>query len=199
MPDLVPWLAFLLLLSGCAANRYEFASIAERASFKHVGLPLPSGTTTLISQGAFGRASHHERGNEFSWDFDVPYGTPVVAVEGGVVIGVWQPEGGAGCDPRFAAYAHNVKVEHPDGTVAQYVHVKSDVKVGQAVVRGQPLGQTAASGWICRPQLHFGVYRSREHLYDSPSRQTIPLFFDGVPEGVLRTGQEITVPEASRH
>lgn len=187
----------LALFAGCAhapTNPYESASMSERALFKRVGLPFPSGVKTFISQGAYGKSSHRESGNEYNWDFDVPYGTLVVAVEDGVVIDVWKPAGGVGCDPKYAAYAHNIKVEHKDGSVAQYVHVKSSVAVGQTIVRGQPIAQTSANGWLCRPQLHFGIYKSKQDLYDSPTRRTIPLFFDGTPGGIITAGQEIIVP-----
>jgi hypothetical protein len=50
-----------------------------------VKLPLAPGTRFVISQGAFGRDTHNQKGIEYRWDFDVPYATPVLAVEGGTV------------------------------------------------------------------------------------------------------------------
>lgn len=148
---------------------------------RHVRLPFSPGTKFVISQGPFGKASHSESGNEYQWDFDVPYGTPVLAVESGTVIDVWTPKGGGGCDPKFKDFAHNLKIRHADGTVAQYVHVDSRVEVGQAVEVGQTIAVTAKNGWICAPQLHFGVYRSERNLYNSPNRESIPLTFEGMP------------------
>ena len=82
-------LAALLVIPACAHSRisfYEHASEELKANFKRVGFPLPSGTKTVVSQGAFGDYSHNEKGNEYNWDLDVPYGTPVIAVENGVVL-----------------------------------------------------------------------------------------------------------------
>jgi murein DD-endopeptidase MepM/ murein hydrolase activator NlpD len=172
-------------------NAYESG---DPARYKRVGLPLSSGTAFVISQGAFGRASHSEKGNEYQWDFDVPYGTRVVAVEAGVVIDVWEPDGGGGCDAKYSNDAHNVKVRHADGTVAQYVHVDSRVRVGETVQRGQTIAATAENGWICQPQLHFGIYRSERTLYSSPQRESIPVRFDGLPSGLAKERLRATVP-----
>lgn len=145
-----------------------------------------------VTQGAFGSESHDEEGNEYSWDFAVPKGSDVLAVEAGVVIDVHTPKGQSGCDPAFARNAHNIKVEHQDGTVAQYVHIEPLVARGSRVAAGQLIARTAINGWICQPHLHFGIYRSRDHLYDSPQRQTIPLYFEQVPGGILRKGFKLT-------
>jgi len=119
----------LLLLAACTraahGNAYEKATSSDVASFKQVRIPLPSGVSFIISQGAFGKNSHDEKGNEYQWDFDVPYGTEVVAAASGRVLAVWEPHEGGGCDPKFSGAAHNIKVVHDDGTVAQYVHVES--------------------------------------------------------------------------
>jgi murein DD-endopeptidase MepM/ murein hydrolase activator NlpD len=186
----------LALTVGCPRkpNAYEDATASERAQFKRVRLPLPSGTSFYVSQGAFGAATHGEKGNEYQWDFDVPYGTPVVAVEAGTVIDVWEPRKGGGCDSKFNDVAHNVKVRHSDGTVAQYVHVESRVRVGDQVAEAQPIAITAENGFICRPQLHFGVYRSAETLYDSPKRESIPLRFVGLVDETARQGARGVAP-----
>jgi murein DD-endopeptidase MepM/ murein hydrolase activator NlpD len=187
-------LAGSVLISGCAlfGNPYTRADQEEINLFKHTRLPLSTTQVFEVTQGAFGSQSHNEDGNEYSWDFAVPLGTDVLAVEGGLVIDVHTPAGGSGCDPQFAAAAHNVKIEHQDGTVAQYVHVTSLVARGSRVAAGQVIARTADNGWLCRPHLHFGIYRSREHLYDSPQRETVPLFFEQVPGGILRQGFRLT-------
>lgn len=192
-------LALLALLGGCArgarrrANPYEGAPAAQVARFKRLPLPLPSGTRTRVRQGAFGQSSHAEPGNEYSWDFEVPFGTAVLAVGDGEILEVYQPSVG-GCDPRFAASANNVKLKLADGSVAQYVHVDSQVEVGQRVAAGQVIGRTGRSGWLCYPHLHFGVYASERQLYASPDRRTVPIYFEGLPGGVAREGRRLRVP-----
>jgi len=118
-------------------NPYEEANQKTTSSFKTVRLPFKEGTSFIVSQGAFGRNSHNEPGNEYNWDLSVPYGTEVIAIEGGKVIEVWQPRKGGGCEKKYSDVAHNIKIEHADGTVAQYVHIETDKKIGDQVEEGQ--------------------------------------------------------------
>lgn len=195
-------LTFLILFSfvGCSSfstkNIYESSTPAQLVTYKRERLPFPTHIKFEISQGAFGSKSHSEPGNEYSWDFDVPYGTPVVSVENGVVTDVWEPNKGGGCDNKFSEFAHNIKIEHEDGTVAQYVHIFSKVKIGDQVREGQLIAVTAMNGWICNPQLHFGIYKSKNNLYSSSNRVTIPITFDGLPNfGKATEGQKANVPD----
>jgi len=192
-------LALILLIHASACvhtsnNPYTDASDEVITSYKEVSLPLLPGTQFYLSQGAFGKYTHHDPGEEYKWDFDVPYGTPVIAVESGVVLSVWEPKTGGGCDPRYNEDAHNLKIQHTDGTVAQYTHVKSHVHTGQYVNRGSVIAETAKNGFICSPQLCFSVYRSASNLHGSLSPQTIPLRFSAIKGGLLREGTRYKIP-----
>lgn len=185
------------LLASCAHRslpQYETAPPAQRDRFKQVKLPFEANTYFKVSQGAFGKSSHSESGNEYSWDFDVPYGTAVLAVESGSVLDLYQPGGGGGCNQKYSNFAHNIKILHDDGSVAQYVHVRPVVSKGQRVHVGQMIAVTAENGWICRPQLHFGIYSSMHELYDSPTRRTVPVKFEGLPNGLALEGIAGVVP-----
>lgn len=190
------WAVSVFVATSCitTSNHYESAATAEIATFKHMPIPLPKGTKTAVRQGAFGTSSHNEAGNQYSWDFEVPFGTPVIAAEGGTVIDVWLPAGNGGCDAKYSDTAHNIKIEHADGTVAQYVHSEPAVKNGDKVLKGQVIAHTAVNGWICYPHVHFGVYASRNNLYSSPNRKTLPIYFDGIPGGIAREGATYIVP-----
>jgi murein DD-endopeptidase MepM/ murein hydrolase activator NlpD len=144
---------------------------------------LPPGTHFKVSQGAFGCCTHNDPGHEYTWDFDVPFGTPVLSVDDGKVIQVWEPNQGGGCDPKYNDSPHNIKIEHADGTVAQYVHVKSLVHEGDLVQKRQQIAVTAMNGFICTPQLDFGIFQDRHHLYGSGQMRNIPLLFEGLPDG----------------
>lgn len=176
-----------VLFVGCTllSNGYESASSAEREGFKKVRVPLLDNTRFTIVQGAFGQPSHSLPGESYSWDFGVSIGTPVVAAEAGKVIGIWEPYEGGGCDSKFLHFGHYIRVRHRDGTIAQYVHVKSEVQVGEEVEKGERIAVTAKNGWLCVPHLHFGVYRSVREI-NSPKNKTIPVCFEGVPGGILR-------------
>ncbi|MBI4402772.1 MAG: M23 family metallopeptidase [Deltaproteobacteria bacterium] len=181
--------ACLLIIVGCvhpSVNFYEKASLKESAEFKKIQVPFDAGIHFVVSQGAFGHSTHNETGNEYNWDLDVPLGTNVLAIEDGVVLSTFEPNAGGGCAPKYSEVAHNIKIEHHDGTVAQYVHVKSLVKKGQRVNGGEVIAVTAMNGFLCQPHLHFGIYQSKDHLYDSASRKTIPLYFEGVQDGLLK-------------
>lgn len=190
--------ALLLILFSCAHVRstpYEASTAEQRATFKKVALPLPSGTHFKISQGAFGLNTHHDLGHEYTWDFDVPFGTPVLAVEDGTVLQVWEPDLGGGCDAKYNSSPHNLKIKHADGTVAQYVHINSLVKVGDIVKQGQQIAVTTKNGFICTPQLDFGIYLDEQHLYGSGQMKSIPLLFEGLPDGgMAHEGLESVCP-----
>lgn len=182
-----PW------LPQAPANPYESAGPSETATFKRLPVPLPTGTKTTVRQGAFGKSSHNEPGNELSWDFEVPLGTPVIAVGDGVVFHIQQPSVG-GCDPKFANSANILQIKLKDGAVAQYLHIATTLKAGEAVRRGQIVAHTAANGWFCYPHVHFGVYASDKQLYASPDRKTVPIYFEGLPDGLAREGDSFVVP-----
>ena len=180
-------LAALVLASTVVAchtsrvNPYESAPPGVVDGWKEVRLPLAAGTRFLVSQGAFGKNSHHQSGIEYRWDFDVPYGTQVVAVEAGVVTSVVEPHQGGGCDAKYGEVPNTLTVRHADGSVAQYTHIESRVAVNRQVAKGEVIAVTAMNGFICTPQLDFLVYRSDQTMYDSPHRESIPLRFVGLP------------------
>jgi murein DD-endopeptidase MepM/ murein hydrolase activator NlpD len=194
------WSAVLLMalvVVACKSghgNLYESASTDTASRWKEVRVPLPSGTKFHVSQGAFGRSSHNQKGIEYRWDFDVPYGTQVVAADSGTVIAVREPHQGGGCDPKYSEVPNSILVRHGDGTVAQYVHIESRVVVGQVVQKGETIAVTGMSGFICTPQLDFLVYRSDQTLYDSSNRESVPLRFVGLPNERATEGLSGVVP-----
>lgn len=103
----------------------------------------------------------------------MPVGDDVIAARAGTVIEVrdgtpdisaWEYEG-----------QHNyIFIQHEDGTVAFYAHLKKDsiaVQVGQYVEIGQRIAASGNSGMTGgKPHLHFGVYASypTEEGFDVP-------------------------------
>lgn len=188
------YLSFILLLLACEtpqkkSNPYLDSTKAERAGFKRVALPLNDDQSFMISQGAFGCCTHDKPGYEYAWDFDVPYGTQVRAVEAGEVIQVWEPNLGGGCDSKFLETAHNIKVLHTDGTIAQYVHIQSQVRIGNKVRKNQVIAVTANNGFLCIPHLHFNVFQDRKNIPETGSPRTIPVLFENASgDGLLPEG-----------
>lgn len=75
-------------------------------------------------------------------------GTPVMAAAGGVVSAVgFHPE-----------YGNTVDVDHDNGLTSRYAHLlKSTVRVGDVVMKGQVIAQVGNSGRTTGPHLHFEV------------------------------------------
>jgi murein DD-endopeptidase MepM/ murein hydrolase activator NlpD len=81
-------------------------------------------------------------------DLIAPPGTPVVAAAGGVVANVaFVPE-----------YGNIVDIDHDNGLTTRYAHLlKSSVKSGDVVMKGQNIAQVGSTGRSTGPHLHFEV------------------------------------------
>ncbi len=191
-------LLLAIFTAACAhrPNAYETGeAFREGTKVLSAALPFKPGTAFRVRQGPFDESSHSEPGAEYAWDLDVPLLTTVHAVADGRVFHIFQPPNAmGGCDPKYAAQAWNVLVEHKDGSVSQYTHVEARVKENQAVARGDVIGVTTWRGYMCRPHLHFMAWSSKDELYASPRRKSIPVRFTGVPDGLLLTGKLYQVP-----
>lgn len=75
-------------------------------------------------------------------------GTPVMAAAGGVVATAeFHPE-----------YGNTVEIDHDNGLVTRYAHLlRSSVKVGDVVMKGQPIAKVGNTGRTTGPHLHFEV------------------------------------------
>jgi hypothetical protein len=132
--------------------------------------PPPSGTpgyrlpfacmySTSVTQGNNSAFSHNGT-QAWAYDFGVPRGTPIHAVESGMVTHVngsvvpggacWNG-GGSSC----ANTVNYVSILHPDGTRTLYLHLDApEVARGAMVTRGQRIGRSGNTGWSSGPHLH---------------------------------------------
>lgn len=79
-------------------------------------------------------------------DFRAPAGTPVMAVNRGVVR----------VAKRFPTYGKTVVVDHGLGLMSFYMHLsKINVNVGELVKPGQRIGLSGQTGYAMSPHLHF--------------------------------------------
>lgn len=82
----------------------------------------------------------------------LPVGTPVKAVEDGIV---------AYSDSKIAGYGNMILIHHANGYVSAYAHnITLDVKKGDRVTRGQTIAKSGQSGNVGSPQLHFELRKS---------------------------------------
>lgn len=136
-------------------------------------LPYDSGASFPVSQGFNGTYSHTGP-DQFAIDWKMPVGTPVRAARGGVVVGAKDDSDSGGPDKKYDWDANYVLIQHSDGTLGHYVHLKKGsnvVKVGQSVSAGDLLGYSGNTGHTTGPHLHFAVFRAK----DGKHRETIPV------------------------
>ncbi len=90
-------------------------------------------------------------------DFAAITGTRVLAVRGGVVLGVGNTD--ATC-PN-ASFGKWVFIKHDNGLSTLYAHLSViSASGGQSVSQGDVVGYSGSTGYATGPHLHFGVYAS---------------------------------------
>lgn len=120
-------------------------------------LPWQGGSRTRVNV-APNRPQHHKGLSRWAFDFDLDWGTPVVAAHAGRVKRVRRSSSVGGCDPAYATRANYVAIDRGDGIETLYVHLKNvRVKKNQFVKRGQQIGVVGATGYVCGSHLHFQV------------------------------------------
>lgn len=156
-------------------------------------LPLSCGTSATISQGN-GSAFSHVGAAYYGFDFAVPRGTPLVAMNDGVVslangsVGPGQAcfSGGG---PECANTLNYVVVQHADGTDTAYLHADAIlVAPGARVRRGDRVALSGGTGWSTGPHAHV----QRQQRCGSWWCQSVGLSFVDVPGGVPSAGQSVT-------
>jgi murein DD-endopeptidase MepM/ murein hydrolase activator NlpD len=157
---------FCALISTFVASASPDAPVAKRLL-----LPFKSGTSFKVVSVDHGGSV---------WDFAVPSGTSVTAVESGKVI---RPS-----HPNSLKDSRNILIEHADHTVALYANIDAKVKEGDEVRALANIGVTLPS------QLHFSVYESRDSLPGSTHEKTTSFTFRGIPGGVMRKDKSYSVP-----
>ncbi len=136
-------------------------------------LPFPVGKSYILSQSYCNPYGGHS--NQLAYDFAMSIGDTVCAARAGIVRQMrWdQPDSGE----DISASNHNyIMIEHTDGTVAFYAHLKQNsvaVETGDTIIRGQFIALSGNSGnTMGFPHLHFGVYQfwPPTETYDVPIR-----------------------------
>jgi len=121
-------------------------------------LPYPVGDEHFLRQSyCFSGGGHR---NQLAYDFGMPIGLPVTAARSGTVRRVEDSFEDEGSD---AARINVIHIEHADGTVAFYAHLKQHgtlVEIGDFVSVGRQIAWSGNSGLTLQPHLHFGVFQS---------------------------------------
>lgn len=142
------------------------------AEERSVNSPL-AGETRLSSGPGQGL---HTGDSRYAYDFVTPEGTPVYPVEAGTVIKVINLYDGPHRDKRRLRENNRVLIQHDDGTVAVYAHLKKDsilVKECDRVTEEEVIAGSGNSGYSDAPHLHVEVFRAVSGRRNS----TVPLVF----------------------
>lgn len=122
--------------------------------------PLPwRGGPFRLTQGANGQYSHFTPKGRYALDIAMPEGTPIVAARAGVVVKTENAQSGRGNNPS----GNFVRILHDDGTMGVYLHLMQgsvNVREGQHVAVGTPIGRSGNTGNSTGPHLHFVVQRN---------------------------------------
>ena len=159
---------FIFTFNKCGDNndQQNYLTCLERAKFgtpdsSEYVLPFPIGKRYVCSQAYCNPNGGHS--NQLAYDFALQIGDTVVASRTGVVkeLRENQPDS----DDNISSNLHNyLMIEHEDGTVAFYAHLKQNsiiVQVGERVNQGNFIALSGNSGYTANfPHLHFGVYES---------------------------------------
>lgn len=122
-------------------------------------LPFVKGAHVYVSQGYHGDTSHKGL-SAYAVDFPVAVGTPIYAAREGIVVGAEGSNNLGGASPEYRQYANYVIIEHSDGTMGNYYHLKQGgtaVAIGQKVLKGDLIGYSGNTGYTSGPHLHFSV------------------------------------------
>jgi len=157
-------------------------------------LPFRCGESARVTEGNETDRSHNGAA-AWAFDFDLPFGRPMVAMKPGEVLFV-RGDTVAG-DPCFegggqdcAGEENFVVLGHADGTRSRYVHLsRVSVAPGQRVAQGDVVGAVGSTGWASGPHAHV----VRTQACGAPACNSIPLSFADVPgEGVPAEGDTVT-------
>lgn len=133
-----------------------------KAAAQKEGMATPTRNFTLSAR--FGQTGPMwSSGRHTGLDFVAPVGTTIMAADEGKVVSA----GPAG------AYGNLIEIAHGDGTRTLYAHLSDiDVRKGQAVERGEHIGDLGNTGNSSGPHLHFEV---RDHGKPVDPEKTLTL------------------------
>ena len=159
-----PFLAFIFIFLNavCFAQQdYSFRDLKE-GKFKDdhsyvYSLPFENKRKVFLIQAYDSKMSHK---GEIALDFKVKKRTKICAARDGVVISEKEDSDKGGLKPGNLSDGNYISIQHYDGSVAHYWHLLKDgvlVKIGDTIIKGQPIGLSGNTGYSAFPHLHFEV------------------------------------------
>lgn len=143
-------------------------------------LPWTPGVAFTVTQGHNGGS--HTGYNAWAWDFGLPVGTPLLAAHDGVVRAIRAGEATGCCSPACGEQANFVIIARGDGTESLYLHMDEvAVAVGDVLTRGDYIGTSGETGYVCGAHLHFQMQSSPVDTNES-YRPSVPGVFHDIGE-----------------
>jgi murein DD-endopeptidase MepM/ murein hydrolase activator NlpD len=149
---------------------YMVSFVDHNPSFPNALLDFACGTRTYDRSDGYNHQGSDFALFPFPWIRVEDGQVDIDAAAPGVIIGKddGQPDHSCGMNPSIPWNA--VYIQHADGSIAWYGHMKTGSTttkaVGAAVARGETLGRVGSSGNSDRPHLHLEVYDSVGALND---------------------------------
>ena len=122
-------------------------------------LPYARGESYLLTQGFNGRHTHKDQ-SAYALDFKMDEGTKVHAMREGIVVALEEKQTEHGYSPAFAEKSNHIIIQHDDGTMAMYGHLKPNgvkVRLGQKVYKHAFIGLSGNTGYSSGPHLHVHI------------------------------------------
>ena len=120
--------------------------------------------------GSFNHNGTDYNGAQFPWLTMANDGMVVVATADGEIIEIHDGEPDKNCSFDPGAEPNRVILQHDDGSITIYAHMKTGSvtprKVGDRVEKGDYLGVMGSSGFSTGPHLHLGVQDLSNNLFD---------------------------------
>lgn len=138
-------------------------------------LPFSTESKIRLTQGYHGKITHQGQ-FAYALDFLMDIGTPIYAARAGFVTAIEDRFLEGGFRPDLISKANFIIIQHEDGTLANYAHLKQKgvaVLVGEKVEKGQLIGYSGNTGYTQGPHLHFEVHKPNKNFEVT----TIPTFF----------------------
>ncbi|HLU64824.1 MAG TPA: peptidoglycan DD-metalloendopeptidase family protein [Kofleriaceae bacterium] len=143
-------------------------------------LPWTPGVAFPVTQGHNGGS--HTGYNAWAWDFGLPVGTPLLAAHNGVVRAIRSGFTTGCCDPSCGEQANFVIIARGDGVESLYLHMQDvHVAVGDEITRGDLIGTSGETGYVCGAHLHFQM-QSTPQEGDASYRPSVPGEFHDIGE-----------------
>jgi len=145
---------------GVSRGSAIFSSLNSRLLAQKLYLPYREGEAYQIN--TLPGEDHHNGLYKEALDFDLPSGTPVVAIADGIVVEVKEDSNIGGCNEKLADQANLVRIKIADNLQVLYLHLQPNsvgVRRGQRVSLGQVVARSDNTGFSCGAHLHIALER----------------------------------------